>query len=87
MTFEQLIKRIGENKLKERKIGSLRIAEIPKGTPLDHMIELISFVEVAQKYKEAYLNGWTIPEDLTDEIFAVIKTNKEMFNKMEGEPL
>lgn len=87
MNFEQLIKRIGENKLKERKIGSLRIAEIPKGTPLDHMVELISFVEVAQKYKEAYLNGWTIPEDLTDEIFAQIELNKAIFEKIEGKPL
>lgn len=87
MNFEQLVKRISQNKLSERKIGDLRIAEMPKGTPLDHMVELISFVEVAQKYKNAYLNGWTIPEDLTDEIFAQIEINKAMFEKIGGKPL
>jgi hypothetical protein len=84
MNFEQLINRISQNKLTERKIGNLRVAEIPEGTPIDHIIELVSFAVVAQKYRDAYENGDDIPEDLTDEIFEQIKINKKEFDRMPG---
>jgi len=86
MNFEQLINRISQNKLTERKIGNLRVGEIPEGTPIDHVIELVSFARVAQKYRDAYENGDDIPEDLTDEIFEQIKINKEEFDRMPGAP-
>lgn len=84
MTFEQLINRIKQNKLAQRKMGELNISEIPAGTPLDHTIEFISFVQIAHKYREAYEKGEYIPADLTDEIFDQIKTNKEELEKIPG---
>ena len=77
MNFEQLIKRINKNKLTQRKMGKLTVSEIPKGTPIDHMIEFMSFVQVAQKYRDAYEKGEYIPEDLTEEIFAQIEELKK----------
>jgi len=69
MNYVQLINRIGQSKLEHRKVNGLYISEIPKGTPIEHTIEFMAFVTVAQKYREAYETDDYIPDDLTDEIF------------------
>lgn len=73
MNYEQLVNRINQSKLERRKIKGLYISEIPKGTPIEHTIEFMAFVTVAQKYREAYETDDDIPEDLTDEIFENIE--------------
>ena len=73
MNYVQLVNRIGQSKLEHRKVNGLYISEIPKGTPIEHAIEFIAFVKVAQKYREAYETNDHIPDDLTDEIFENIE--------------
>ena len=84
MNYEQLIDRLMQNKLPMRKMNGLNVAEIPKDTPLDHTLEIVSFAQIAHKYREAYENGGYIPDDLTDEIFATIEENREAVVNFKG---
>ena len=84
MNYEQLIDRLMQNKLTTRKMGELKVAEIPRGTPLDHTLEIVSFAQIAHKYREAYETGGDIPDDLTDEIFAAIEENREAILNFKG---
>jgi len=77
MNYAQLITRLSKNKLPTRKMGELNITEIPPEMPMDQVIEIIAFAQIAQKYEAAYRSGTPIPEDLTDEIFAMIEKNKK----------
>ena len=84
MNYSQLIKRVKSNRLPTRKMGSLFVSDVPEGMSEDHALEIISMTQIAWKYRDAHENGEYIPDDLTDEIFAKIKENKDALDNFNG---
>ena len=81
MNYKQLVKRVKANQLPTRMMGGMCVSEIPPEMPQDRVLEIISMAQIAIKYREAYVNGEYIPEDLTDEIFGKIEENKKAWDE------
>lgn len=73
MNYEQLLKRTSQHK----RDDIFRIEVIDRNKNLEEIIEVIAFAYVAQKYKQSYLEGHPIPDDLTDELFETKATIRD----------